>query len=159
MFTALERNARRFYISSLSTHGIYEVVDATMPHIRSDEPVYHEAKTKVRNLFKTWKNRTLACAEEWFRDWLDLPGNRKYSKQTDFVKLVKAVRRKSTLQDAKRVFHWAVESVEFEQCSPTGRAFIKCMTPSPLFGPVAYSSRRFCSDCCPVTSFSPLPPN
>jgi hypothetical protein len=133
MFTLLERNARRFFLTTLSTKCINDVVNATMPHIRSDSLVYHEARTKVRNLFKTWKNRTLDCAVEWFRDWLDLPGSGQFVKETDFYKLATAVGSQFTLQDARRVFHWAVEAVEFDQCTSTGRAFIKCMTSIPSF--------------------------
>jgi len=133
MFTLLERNARRFFLTTLSTKCINDVVNAAMPHIRSDSLVYHEARTKVRNLFKTWKNRTLDCAVEWFRDWLDLPGSGQFVKETDFYKLATAVGSQFTLQDARRVFHWAVESVEFDQCTSTGRAFIKCMTSIPSF--------------------------
>jgi hypothetical protein len=61
--------------------------------ISSDDPVYHETRTKVRNIniFKTWKIRTLDCAVEWFRDWLDLPDGRKFAKETDFYKLANAV--------------------------------------------------------------------
>jgi len=76
MFTALERNARRLF---LSTKDINEVVNA---HIGSDDPVYHE----VRKLFKTGKNRTLDCAVGWFRDGLHLPDNRNLQRgQSTFI--------------------------------------------------------------------------
>jgi hypothetical protein len=158
MFTNLERNARRFFLTTLSTKCINDVVNTAMPQIRSDSPVYHEAKTKVRNLFKTWKNRTLDCGVEWFRDWLDLPSSGQFVKETDFYKLVNAVGSQFTLQDARRVFHWAVESIELEKCTSTGRAFIKCMTSSPLFGSVAYTSRRLCPDCRAGSPVPPVPP-
>jgi hypothetical protein len=78
-FVNLDLFARRWFIATLSNKYLDQPVRDTFPEMNSFHPRYKEAKEKVRNLYKTWKNRTLSEAQKWMQHWLQRSENKKYA--------------------------------------------------------------------------------
>jgi hypothetical protein len=128
-FFSLEKHARRWFIATLSNEDVDWPIRAAMPDISVEGRIYHDARKRVRDLYKNWKNRTLQNAEDWFTDWMEQPLNEVYIRETDFDTLRDAVTEAFTEECLFSVFPWAVPSISFSECTHSGKEFLKCMQP------------------------------
>ncbi|KAN0067170.1 hypothetical protein V8E54_013164, partial [Elaphomyces granulatus] len=124
-FSSIEKHARRWFIATLSNEDVDWPIRAAMPDILVEGRIYHDARKRVRDLYKNWKNRTLQNAEDWFANWMEQPLNEVYIRETDFETLRNAVTEAFTEECLFSVFPWAVPSISFSECTHSGKEFLK----------------------------------
>ncbi|PYH93073.1 hypothetical protein BO71DRAFT_410451 [Aspergillus ellipticus CBS 707.79] len=123
-FHTLEQNARRQFISSLDNRSLTWPVEETFPRMSPSHEVYQTAIQKVRELYKTWKSRSLHLAEMHFMNWLQFkPDGEQWQKCTDFQELSKGLSDDFEPAWVPRVFLWASPAVSYDDCSKLGKFF------------------------------------
>src|ERR1700722_18001932 len=125
-FSSLEMHARRWFIATLSNKDVDWPIRAAMPDISVEDQIYHDARKRVRDLYKNWKNRTLRNAEEWLTKWVEELDNRDLARETKFDTLRKRVIKVFNEECLFSVFPWAVPSISFSECTHAGKEFLKC---------------------------------
>jgi hypothetical protein len=126
-FGMLELYTRQWYICTFSNAHIDPPIRMAFPGMSSNEPTYRKAVSRVRQLYKNFKSRTLTDAEKWFGLWTNSKGNGKYLEITDVAKLQLALYKNFEAYDFPSVFSWATRAISFEECSPDGQDFLRCM--------------------------------
>jgi hypothetical protein len=127
-FSSLEKFARQWFIATFNNQNVDGPIRSAMPGILTGHAIYRDARKRIQDLYKNWKNRTLRNAEEWFTTWMEQPRNRQFAMETKFSTLRNAVMAGYAEESLFYVFPWAVPSISFAECSPSGKAFLKCMS-------------------------------
>jgi hypothetical protein len=125
-YAKLERLARQQFLCSLSNTNVEQPVKATFPFMSPNHRDYQYACRRVRDLYKTWKNRSLKCAEDFFEQWLMVPGNESHRTVTSFQLLKDALLQQYSDSWVLSVFPWAHEAFSVDECSQYGRKFLQC---------------------------------
>lgn len=120
----LDLAARRFYLVHLSKHDTVLVIKHVMPWITMSDTLYRRARRKLQVLFKTWKNRVLRDAESWFQQWAQQ--NPYLATETSFKTLKDTLNKRFQVHWLPKVFGFAREAVDFEQCTKNGKLWLKC---------------------------------
>jgi hypothetical protein len=127
-FDMLEHHARRQFIASLDNRCLTWPVERTFEGMLPSHPTYTEAVQKVRELYKTWKNRSLELAERHFHTWL----LSKPRDEEDWQQCIDFKRLRSVLTEdfdpwwVLIIFPWANVAVSYDDCTKLGKYFLKC---------------------------------
>lgn len=124
-FLKLDQFARQQFIMSLNNREVEEPVEGAFPSMSANDATFRSAVQKVRDLYKTWKNRTLTEAEGVFRDIVVVAGNG-LSEVRDFKVLGAWLSEHFQEWWLSRVFPWAEEAVRWDECSPNGMRWARC---------------------------------
>jgi hypothetical protein len=128
----LELYTRQWYICTFSNENVDQPVRAVFPGMPSNNQIYQNAVTRVRQLYKSFKSRTLADADKWFKIWTNSRENAKYLGITNIKTLQLALYESFEPKFVSFVFSWSKRAISFEACSSNAQEFLQCMT-CPLF--------------------------
>ncbi|KAN0066637.1 hypothetical protein V8E54_013169 [Elaphomyces granulatus] len=124
-FGKLELYARQWYICTFSNANIDQPIQMAFPGMSANKPTYRKAVSRVRQLYKNFKSRTLNDAEKWFGLWTNSKENAKYLRIKKATKLQLALFEKFEAHHFPAVFSWATRAISFEECSPNGQDFLR----------------------------------
>lgn len=128
-FLKLDQFARQQFIMGLNNREVEEPVQRAFPAMSANDAIFRNTVQKVRNLYKTWKNRTLSEADSVFRDIAFVVGD-ELSVLRDFKALGARLSEHFKEWWLSRVFPWAEEAVRWDECSPDGMRWVKCELPT-----------------------------
>lgn len=125
-FSRLDRFARQQFISSLNNQHVEGPVRQAFPTMPDYHPTFHQAILKVRDLYKTWKNRTLKDARMAF-DEIAVNDLSWLQKEMEIGTIGQALTEQFEMSWLPRVFGWADEAISFGDCSRRGIRWLRCM--------------------------------
>ena len=125
-FERLEMYARQWLIATFSNKAIDEPIQEAFPGMSANHAVFRNARKRVRDLYKSFKKRTLTDASLWFKQWATKYQNARYLNEMDFRTLKVVLSKSFSPNWLKEVFAWAHRAVNFDLCSPDAKAFLKC---------------------------------
>ncbi|KKZ63871.1 hypothetical protein EMCG_01824 [[Emmonsia] crescens] len=124
-FADLDRLARQYYICHLDRNVADVVVSKVISHVPHFAAAFVDARRKVLNLFKTWKNLTLKNAAVWFNNWVKIESNAEFRNVTCMVTLQGILNQRFQLHMVSAVFHFADEVIDFIKCTKQGKNWLK----------------------------------
>ncbi|PYH93711.1 hypothetical protein BO71DRAFT_399541 [Aspergillus ellipticus CBS 707.79] len=130
-WTKLTQFARRQFLSSLNNSQLQWPIETTFKGLKPSHSIYREAERRIRELFKTWKFRTLHLAEQQAYEWLDCLSPKQRNRVewcSDFNQLYQAFDSTYEIRWSADIFIWAQEAVSVDNCSELGRKWLKYST-------------------------------
>lgn len=128
----VERYARQQFVCTLNNQELEMPVRRAFPGMSPVHPKYKEAINKVRDLYKTWKNRTLTEASNIFEEII-VPEHGDLTKATKIRQLGDILMKNFRPQWLARVLPWANEVVSLVECENRSLRWLKCMLLSDLY--------------------------
>ena len=122
----LDLRARQHYIVHLAKSDVELVLKAVIPGVTMSDAIFQQAKRKLQILFKTWKNRILRDAADWFEQWTQQSQNRQYANNTNFRELKVVLNQRFQMHWLPKVFAFAREAVDFDKCTISAKRWLKC---------------------------------
>lgn len=121
----IERYARQQFMCTLNNQDLEMPVHHVFPGMSSTHPKYKEAINKVRDLYKTWKNRTLTEASNFFEEII-VPDHNKLTHSTTMRELGSILVEHFHPYWLPRVFPWANEVVSLTECQGKTLRWLRC---------------------------------
>lgn len=90
------------------------------------DDLYSKARRKLQVLFKSWKNRVLREAGEWFQEWVTQAQGTQLANESSFKVIKEVLNQRFQMHWLPQVFSFAREAVDFEACSKSGKLWLKC---------------------------------
>lgn len=121
--------ARRQFIATLDNKRVTWPVEQVFPGLSATREMYKNAVARVRDLYKTWKNKSLDLALRKFNNWILTLTPRQVQRirgSTDFVLVQQAIASQFEFSWVFDVFPWAQQVLCIDDCSSLGRDWLQC---------------------------------
>ncbi|KAA8642565.1 hypothetical protein EYZ11_010760 [Aspergillus tanneri] len=90
--------------------------------------IYQEFEKRVRDLYKSWKNKTLDNAVLTFRRWGQLPGNEGVFDCEDQKALRKIISNNYVPSWSAEIFTFAHQVISYQECTELGKRWLRYVT-------------------------------
>ncbi|PWY66465.1 hypothetical protein BO70DRAFT_366533, partial [Aspergillus heteromorphus CBS 117.55] len=130
-FEQLTLCARRQFIATLDNKRVTWPVEQAFPGLSATRDMYKNAVTRVRDLYKTWKNKSLDLALRKFNNWILTLTPRQAHKiraSMDFILVNQAIASRFELSWVFDIFPWAQQVISIDDCSTLGQDWLKYIT-------------------------------
>lgn len=121
--------ARQQFIATLDNTNVAWPVEQAFPGISANRALYKNRVTRVRALYRTWKNKSLDLALRKFNSWILTLSPRqmqKFRNSTDFILVYQAIASQFEFSWVFDVFPWAQQVLSIDDCSDLARDWLKC---------------------------------